>query len=109
MPLTRQTQVPAVGGRGRLHNLSQRPEDAWLSTAMVEMLTTELAGDGQLRVVPAERTARALRELGAEHRLPLTSTSIACADALATEYVVVGSFADERRGGGAPRPHRRAA
>ena len=45
-------------------NLSGRPADEWLSTAMAEMLTTELAGDGQMRVVPAERVARADVDLG---------------------------------------------
>jgi serine/threonine protein kinase/tetratricopeptide (TPR) repeat protein/TolB-like protein len=74
-------------------NLSQRSEDAWLSTAMAEMLTTDLAGDGQLRVVPAERTARALRELGAGVT-PLTDSQIEqLRRSLATDLVVIGSFA----------------
>ena len=88
-----QTAVrPSVAVAG-FTNLSQRQEDAWLATAMVEMLTTELAGDGQLRVIPAERTTRAARELG----VGTTSLSEAHIDrlrsALGTEYVVVGSFA----------------
>ena len=74
-------------------NLSQRPEDAWLATAMSEMLTTDLAGDGQLRVVPAERTARALRELGAGAS-PLTEAQVdRLRQSLATDLVVTGSFA----------------
>ena len=91
--LPAQTAVrPSVAVAG-FTNLSQRQEDAWLSTAMVEMLTTELAGDGQLRVVPAERTARAVRELGAT-TTPLTDAHInRLRDSLATEYVVIGSFA----------------
>ena len=39
------------------HNLSNRPDDAWLSTAFAEMLSTELAGDGKLRLVPGEDVA----------------------------------------------------
>jgi eukaryotic-like serine/threonine-protein kinase len=74
-------------------NLSQRAEDAWLSTAMAEMLTTDLAGDGQLRVVPAERTARALRELGAA-AAPLTEAQVdQLRQSLGTDLVVTGSFA----------------
>jgi tetratricopeptide (TPR) repeat protein/TolB-like protein len=42
-------------------NLTRKPDDEWLSTAMAEMLTTELAGDGQLRVVPGDLVARAAR------------------------------------------------
>jgi serine/threonine-protein kinase len=80
----------AVAG---FNNLSQRNEDAWLSTAMAEMLTTDLAGDGQLRVVPSERTARALRELGTAAS-PLTDAQIdQLRRSLATDLVVVGSFA----------------
>ncbi len=91
--LPAQTAVrPSVAVAG-FTNLSQRQEDAWLSTAMVEMLTTELAGDGQLRVVPSERTTRAVRDLGSP-TTPLTEAQInRLRDALATEYVVIGSFA----------------
>ncbi len=36
------------------HNTSGRPDDDWLSTAFSEMLSTELAGGEQLRLVPGE-------------------------------------------------------
>jgi eukaryotic-like serine/threonine-protein kinase len=39
-------------------NISQRPEEAWLSTALSEMLTTELAAGEQLRAVPGENVSR---------------------------------------------------
>lgn len=82
---------PSVAVAG-FANLSQRQEDSWLSTAMVEMLTTDLAGDGQLRVVPAERTSRALRELGAG--TTFTDDHLdRLRNALSTQYVVIGSFA----------------
>jgi tetratricopeptide (TPR) repeat protein len=65
--------------------LSQRPADQWLSTALAEMLTTELAGDGQVRVVPTDLVARAERDFGAAiDRLR---------PALAADYIVVGTFA----------------
>ncbi len=88
--ITANRRSVAVAG---FSNLSQRSEDAWLSTAMAEMLTTDLAGDGQLRVVPAERTARALRELGTS-ATPLTESQIdQLRRSLGSDFVVVGSFA----------------
>jgi DNA-binding winged helix-turn-helix (wHTH) protein/tetratricopeptide (TPR) repeat protein len=44
-------------------NLPARAEDNWLSPAFSEMLTTELASDGALRMVPGEDVARVKREL----------------------------------------------
>jgi eukaryotic-like serine/threonine-protein kinase len=39
-------------------NLSERPEYSWLSTALSEMLTTELAQGDQLRTIPGESVAQ---------------------------------------------------
>jgi DNA-binding winged helix-turn-helix (wHTH) protein/tetratricopeptide (TPR) repeat protein len=39
-------------------NLSGRPDEAWLSTAISEMLTTELAAGQKLRMIPGENVAR---------------------------------------------------
>ncbi|MGB2889148.1 MAG: hypothetical protein WBC04_15745 [Candidatus Acidiferrales bacterium] len=39
-------------------NLSGRPDEAWLSTALSEMLTTELAAGGKLRTIPGENVAQ---------------------------------------------------
>jgi len=44
-------------------NLPGRPEENWLSPAFAEMLSTELAADGALRMVSGEDVARAKREL----------------------------------------------
>jgi DNA-binding winged helix-turn-helix (wHTH) protein/tetratricopeptide (TPR) repeat protein len=44
-------------------NLPGRTEDNWLSPAFSEMLNTELASDGALRMVPGEDVARVKREL----------------------------------------------
>jgi eukaryotic-like serine/threonine-protein kinase len=38
-------------------NLSGRPEDSWLSTALSEMLTTELSQGDQVRTIPGESVA----------------------------------------------------
>jgi eukaryotic-like serine/threonine-protein kinase len=44
-------------------NLPGHPEDNWLSPAFSEMLNTELAANGALRMVPGEDIARVKREL----------------------------------------------
>ncbi|HZR66710.1 MAG TPA: tetratricopeptide repeat protein [Terriglobales bacterium] len=44
-------------------NLPGRAEDSWLSSAVCEMLNTELAAGGELRMVPGEDVARAKGEL----------------------------------------------
>jgi DNA-binding winged helix-turn-helix (wHTH) protein/tetratricopeptide (TPR) repeat protein len=44
-------------------NLPGHPEDNWLSPAFAEMLNTELAANGALRMVPGEDVARVKREL----------------------------------------------
>jgi eukaryotic-like serine/threonine-protein kinase len=38
-------------------SLSKQPETSWLSTALSEMLTTELAAGEQLRTIPQETVA----------------------------------------------------
>ena len=44
-------------------NLPGRPEDNWLSSAFSEMLNTELAAGGELRMIPGEDVATAKSEL----------------------------------------------
>jgi serine/threonine protein kinase/tetratricopeptide (TPR) repeat protein/TolB-like protein len=75
-------------------NLSARPGDQWLSTALAEMLTTELAGGGQLRVVPADVVTRMASDLGGGHAGPPDAAAVErLRTALAADYVVLGSFA----------------
>ncbi len=84
-------------------NLSATPSDGWLSTAIAEMLTTELSGDGQVRTVPAERVARAMRDL----RMAVDPSDGAVASdgvaalrrAVGADLVVLGSFASTDAGG----------
>jgi serine/threonine protein kinase/tetratricopeptide (TPR) repeat protein len=45
-------------------NLSGRPEEGWLSTALSELLTSELAAGEQLRTVPGENLAQMKVSLG---------------------------------------------
>jgi DNA-binding winged helix-turn-helix (wHTH) protein/TolB-like protein len=75
-------------------NLSGQPEQAWLSTALREMLDTELAAGNQLRTVAGEQIARSEKEsnlpdtdsLGKDSLLRLHTS-------LNTDYVILGSFA----------------
>ncbi len=39
-------------------NLSRKPDDEWMSTALAEMLGAELASGQQIRVIPSENIAR---------------------------------------------------
>jgi eukaryotic-like serine/threonine-protein kinase len=55
--------APAVNSRRSVavvgfKNLSGKTDQAWISTALAEMLTTELAAGEQLRTVPGENVAR---------------------------------------------------
>jgi serine/threonine protein kinase/tetratricopeptide (TPR) repeat protein len=84
---------PSVAVAG-FTNLSGRSTDQWLSTAMVEMLTTELAGGGQVRVVPSAVVTRAARDLGADTKGPPPADAVErLRRSLATDYLVLGSFA----------------
>lgn len=50
----RRRSIAVLGFR----NLSHRPEEAWLSTALSEMLSTELAAGKTFRIIPEENIAR---------------------------------------------------
>jgi serine/threonine protein kinase/tetratricopeptide (TPR) repeat protein/TolB-like protein len=75
-------------------NLSGRPDDRWLSTAMAEMLISELAGNGQVRVVPADVVTRAVRDSGGDtNGPPPADAAQRLRKSLAADYLVLGSFA----------------
>ncbi len=74
-------------------NLSGKPECAWLSTAISEMLTTELAAGERLRTVPGEAVSRAKLELGVPDAESLASDTLAKIHSnLGADYVVMGSY-----------------
>ena len=77
------------------HNLSQRSEQEWLSSALSEMLITELSAGGQIRTVPGENVARTQRDLA----LPASDsfaqdTLDRIRQNLGADYVVLGSYFD---------------
>src|SRR5579859_734885 len=76
-------------------NLSTRTDKAWLSTALSEMLTTELSADGKLRTIPSEDVAQmranlALLETDSLSRETLTRVY----QNTGSDLVVVGSYLD---------------
>lgn len=54
---------PAVAVLG-FHNFTDKPEHAWLSTAIAEMLASEMSVGDRLRVIPSDDVARAQSDLG---------------------------------------------
>ena len=77
------------------HNLSRLPEEAWLSPALAEMLTTELSAGEQIRTIPGENVART------KHDLSLPDSDSYAKDTLArirqnlgVDFVVLGSYFD---------------
>ncbi|HME13257.1 MAG TPA: tetratricopeptide repeat protein [Candidatus Acidoferrum sp.] len=75
-------------------NLPGRPEDAWLSAAFSEMLNTELAAGGELRLVAGEDIARAKRELPIADEDTLAKATLEKLQANpGADLVVLGSYA----------------
>src|SRR5207245_581062 len=82
-------------------NLSGRPDVAWLSTALSQMLTTELAAGEKLRMIPGENVAQMKINLSlpdAETLAPETLTRVR--KNLAADLVVLGSYLDLGRESG---------
>jgi DNA-binding winged helix-turn-helix (wHTH) protein/tetratricopeptide (TPR) repeat protein len=74
-------------------NLSGRPEEAWLSTAITEMLSTELVAGEKLRLISGEDVARTKLDL------PLADTDSLSRNTLArlhqdldSDWIVLGSY-----------------
>jgi eukaryotic-like serine/threonine-protein kinase len=75
-------------------NLSQRPEEAWVSTALADWLTTQLSAGGHLRLIPSEDVARMKIELSPLDMGSLSGESLhRVSKNLSTDLVVVGSYA----------------
>jgi eukaryotic-like serine/threonine-protein kinase len=83
---------PSVSVLG-FKNSSGQADAAWLSTAFSEMLRTELAAGGQLRIISGESVARMKLELELPETDTLaTDTLDKVRRNLGTDYVVVGSY-----------------
>jgi serine/threonine protein kinase/tetratricopeptide (TPR) repeat protein len=76
-------------------NLSGRDDTAWLGTALAEMLTTELAAGGQVRLIPGETIARVRIELSLPDVATLSPETLKVVQRdLGSDYVVSGAFLD---------------
>ena len=74
-------------------NVSGRPDDAWLSTALSEMTTTELAAGEQLRTIPGENIARMRISFNLPEADSYGQDTLArIRDNLNADYVVLGSY-----------------
>jgi serine/threonine protein kinase/tetratricopeptide (TPR) repeat protein len=88
-PLTPRRTVAVLNFK----NSTSRPEAVWLSTALPEMLTTELAAGEKLRTIPGEEVA----QMKVNFSLPDSDTLAAqrlsqVGKALGADLVVLGSY-----------------
>jgi eukaryotic-like serine/threonine-protein kinase len=82
-------------------NLSGRPEEGWLSTALSEMLSTELEAGEKLRLVSGEDVARTKLELPLADADSLSRNTLARLHKdLDSDLIVLGSYTalDEKSG-----------
>jgi eukaryotic-like serine/threonine-protein kinase len=98
-PAARRRRTVAVLG---FKNLSGRADAAWLSTALGEMLVTEIAAGADLRVVPPDTVARMKLEMGWKDGDGITVPTLQrIRDRVAADLVVDGAYLVLREGGGA--------
>ena len=88
-PVVARRAVAVLG----FHNVTGKTEDAWMGTALTEMMSTELAGGEKLRLVSGEDVAhlRVTSPWSQTDTLNLESTSRIGA-ALNSDYLVLGSY-----------------
>jgi DNA-binding winged helix-turn-helix (wHTH) protein/tetratricopeptide (TPR) repeat protein len=85
----RRVSVAVIG----FNNASGRPEDAWLSTAFSEMLSTELAAGGKLRLVSGEDVANLrLSSPWSRSDTLARETTARIGTALNSDLLVLGSY-----------------
>jgi DNA-binding winged helix-turn-helix (wHTH) protein/tetratricopeptide (TPR) repeat protein/TolB-like protein len=76
-------------------NLARNPDADWLSTALVEMLNTELSAGSRLRIIPGEDVARLRNDLRISENSTLArSTLIQVRQNLGADVTVSGSFVE---------------
>ncbi|MFY9821053.1 MAG: protein kinase, partial [Thermoanaerobaculia bacterium] len=92
LPATDITPRRAVAVLG-FKDLSGQPGTAWLSSALSEMLSSDLAAGGGLRVVAGENVAQAKVELGLGAAASLTPETLGrVRTLLGSDAVVLGSY-----------------
>jgi DNA-binding winged helix-turn-helix (wHTH) protein/tetratricopeptide (TPR) repeat protein len=89
MPLVKRKSLAVVGFK----NLSGKKDEDWLSTALVEMLSTEFASAQTLRTIAPEQVARAIRELNLGPDGTLTQDALEKLHRnLGVDFVIMGSY-----------------
>ena len=74
-------------------NLSEHPDKAWLSTALSEMLTTELSQGDQLRTIPGESVAQMKLSLALPDAESFSrQTLLRIRQNLGSDSIVLGSY-----------------
>jgi tetratricopeptide (TPR) repeat protein/TolB-like protein len=74
-------------------NLSGQPGAAWLSTALAELLTSELAAGEKLRTIPGESVARMKAELSLVEAESLARDTLGrIRQSIGSDLVVLGSY-----------------
>jgi tetratricopeptide (TPR) repeat protein len=80
-------------------NLTARPESGWLSSAIPEMIGADLAGAGQVRMIPGENVSRMQAELSLHQSdSPSPQTLFAIHRNLGADIVISGAYASVRNG-----------
>ncbi len=88
-PVRRQPSIAVLGFK----NLSGRPDTAWMSAALAEMLSTELAAGGKLRTIPGENVARGKKELQLGDEETFAPDTLAkLRGMLGSDFVLVGTY-----------------
>jgi eukaryotic-like serine/threonine-protein kinase len=91
-------QVAAVKSRRSIavigfKNLTGRPELDWFSTALAEMLTTELSAGDELRTVPGESVARMKINLALPETESYSKETLSkIRQILGTDQIILGSY-----------------
>ncbi|MGA8409472.1 MAG: protein kinase [Candidatus Acidiferrales bacterium] len=98
IPRAAPVAVPAATPRKSIavldfQNSSKRDEVQWLSTALPQMLATELSAGEKLRIIPAENVARMRRDLSLAETEALASDTLKrVQNYVGSDLVLVGSF-----------------
>ena len=74
-------------------NITERPDSAWLSTALSEMLVTELSRGGSLRTIPRDNVSQALAEVSTDSLTDMPGETLQRIHGLlGCDFVVHGSY-----------------
>jgi serine/threonine protein kinase/tetratricopeptide (TPR) repeat protein len=90
--------APSITSRRSLavlgfRNLSGKPDEAWMSTALAEMLTTEMAAGGQLRTISGEDVVRMKFDLALSDADSFGKETLSrIRNHLGSDLVILGSY-----------------